>query len=276
VGRAPSSSGAPRRGSAERVSGPSFVAVGDVMIDIAAAGRGHEASVAFAAGGSAVNAALSAAAAGAEATVVGRVGDDLAGRAVRTAIEDGGARAELSVDPSAATGTFLLVDGEIRADRGANATFGPDALSDRIEADCVLVSGYLPAPTVAAALERAGADRVALAPASLRELPPGADALLLDEEEARRLTGADAEEAARRLGGDYRLVCVTRGAAGAVGVLDGRLEAAAVPAVEAGRPFGAGDAFAAGLLVALGRGADLAEALAAGCALGANAVRVPA
>jgi sugar/nucleoside kinase (ribokinase family) len=258
------------------MSGPSFVAVGDVMIDIAATGRRHGARISLAAGGSAVSAALRAVSAGAEATVVGRVGDDLAGRAVRAAIEDGGARAELSVDPAAATGTFLIVDGEIRADRGANATFEPGALPDRIEADCVLVSGYLPAATVAAALERADADRIALAPASLRELPPGAAALLLDEEEARGLTGAEPEEAARRLSADYRLVCVTRGAAGAVGVLDGRLEAATVPAVETGRPFGAGDAFAAGLLVALARGADLTEALAAGCALGANAVRVPA
>jgi sugar/nucleoside kinase (ribokinase family) len=258
------------------MSGPSFIAVGDVMIDIAAAGRGHGASITLAAGGSAVNAAFCAAGAGADATVIGRVGDDLAGRALRTAVEDGGARAELSVDPFAATGAFLFVDGEIRADRGANATFGPDVLPPKIRADCVLVSGYLPAATVAAALERAEAEWVALAPASLERVPAGADALLLDEGEARRLTGTEPEEAARRLGSDYRLVCVTRGAAGAVGVLDGRLETGAPPAVEAGRPFGAGDAFAAGLLVALARGADVAEALAAGCSLGATAVRAPA
>jgi sugar/nucleoside kinase (ribokinase family) len=64
---------------------------------------------------------------------------------------------------------------------------------------------------------------------------------------------------------------VTRGAAGAVAVLDGRLEQAAAPQIEAARAVGAGDAFAAGLLVALARGSDLADALASACRLGAAA-----
>ena len=201
-----------------------FVAVGDVMVDVTASGVGHAARISLAPGGSAVNAAIWAAAAGADATVVGRVGDDLGGRALRTALEERGIRSDFSVDLEAATGTFLVVDGEIRADRGANACFSPDDLPDRLEADVVLVSGYLPGRTVAKALERAEGTWLALAPALLDPLPPGANAILVDDVEARRITGSAPEEAARILGESYRLACVTCGADGAVAVLDGRLE----------------------------------------------------
>src|SRR5204863_512715 len=77
---------------------------------------------------SAANAAVWAARSGADATVVGRVGDDLAGRALRSALEERGVRSELTVDPDAPTGTFLVIDGDVRADRGANARFKPARL----------------------------------------------------------------------------------------------------------------------------------------------------
>jgi sugar/nucleoside kinase (ribokinase family) len=250
---------------------PSFVSVGDLMIDITVAGRGHASRVALGAGGAAANAAVWAAACGAESTVVGRVGDDLAGRALRSALEERGVRADLSVDPGAPTGTFLVVDGEIRADRGANATLSPETLPNRLEADAVLVSGYAPREAAEAALDRARGDWVALAPALLdHPLPHGADTILLNEVEARRLTGLGPEEAARTLGGTFRLACVTRGAAGAVAALAGRLEASPAPAVQGARSAGAGDAFAAGLLVTLARGAELADALETACRLGAT------
>jgi sugar/nucleoside kinase (ribokinase family) len=250
---------------------PVFVAVGDLMVDIGVSGRGHDARISVAAGGSAANAAVWAAACDAEATVVGRVGDDLAGRALRAALDERGVRAELAVDAEAPTGSFLLVDGEIRADRGANARFVPEHLPERIDADAVLVSGYLPSTTVAAALERTEAGWTAVAHGLAGEPPPRADAVVLDEDEARRLTGAGPEEAARSLGSSFRLACVTCGEEGAVAVLDGRLETSSAPLVDAARSTGAGDAFAAGLLVALAGGADLAEALATACRLGAAA-----
>jgi sugar/nucleoside kinase (ribokinase family) len=248
----------------------SFVAVGDVMVDVTASGAGHGAQISLAPGGSAVNAAIWATIAGADATVVGRVGDDLSGRALRAELQERGVRTDFSIDLEAATGTFLVVDGEIRADRGANARFSPDDLPDVLEADVVLVSGYLPGPTVAAALERAQGACVALAPAFLDPLPPGANAILVDDVEALRITGSAPEEAARLLGESFRLACVTRGADGAVAVLDGRLETARPEPVDNAGRVGAGDAFAAGLLVALTSGADLREALEAGCRLGAT------
>ena len=256
----------------------SFIAVGDVMVDVTASGASHGAQICLTPGGSAVNAAIWATIAGADAAVVGRVGDDLGGRALRTELQARGVRTDLSVDFEAATGTFLVVDGEIRADRGANAGFSPDDLPDQLEADVALVSGYLPGPTVAAALERAKGAWIALAPALLDPLPAGANAILVDDVEARRITGSAPEEAARLLGERFRLAAVTRGADGAVAVLDGRLELARPDPVDDGSGrVGAGDAFAAGLLVALARGAGLREALEAGCSLGRTvAAGVPA
>jgi sugar/nucleoside kinase (ribokinase family) len=251
------------------MSGTRFVAVGDVMIDVTASGAGHAARISLAPGGSAVNAAIWAAVAGADATVVGRVGDDLAGRSLRTALQERGVGSEFSVDLEVATGTFLVVDGEIRADRGANARFSPDDLPDLLEADVVLVSGYLPGPTVAKALERAEGTWLALAPAFLDPLPSGANAILVDNVEALRITGSAPEEAARMLGERFRLACVTCGADGAVAVLDGRIATRRSEPVDNASQVGAGDAFAAGLLVALARGTGLRAALDAGCGLGA-------
>jgi sugar/nucleoside kinase (ribokinase family) len=253
------------------VTDRSFVAVGDVMLDVSAAGKGHHASIDVAAGGSAVNAAIWAAASGADATVVGRVGDDLAGRAVRVELEDRNVHAQLSADPEAPTGTFLVVDGEIRADRGANARFEPAHLPAELRADIVLLSGYVPSETVAAAADRTVATWVALAPGFLDLSPDGVDAVLVNEMEARRLTGREPEAAARVLGASFRLACVTRGAAGAVAVLDGRFETRSAEPVDPARPVGAGDAFAASLLVALAGGDDLGDALAAACRVGATA-----
>ncbi len=252
------------------MSGTTFLAVGDVMVDVTALGVGHGARISITPGGSAVNAAIWATFAGADATVVGRVGDDLGGRALRTELQERGVGGDFSVDFEVATGTFLVADGEIRADRGANAHFSPDDLPDVLEADVVLVSGYLPGPTVAAAVERADGTWVALAPALLDPLPRGANAILVDDVEALRITGAAPEEAARLLGSSFRLACVTRGADGAVAVLDGRLETARPEPVDNAGRVGAGDAFAAGLLVALARGLDLRDALEAGCSLGAT------
>jgi sugar/nucleoside kinase (ribokinase family) len=167
------------------------------------------------------------------------------------------------------------VDGEIRADRGANGRFRPEHLPARLARDAVLVSGYAPRDTVEETLERAESDWVALAPGFLDDLPSSADGVLIDEEEGQRLTGLGAEGAARALGRTFRLACVTRRAAGAVAVLDGRLDEAAAPEVEAVRAVGAGDAFAAGLLVALARGAPLGDALDAACRLGAAAASAP-
>ena len=63
-----------------------------------------------------------------------------------------------------------------------------------------------PGDTVEEALERAESDWVALAPGFLDDLTRSADGVLIDEAEGQRLTGQDAEGAARALGHTFRLV----------------------------------------------------------------------
>jgi len=237
-----------------------FVAIGDLMLDLAVSGAGHDASVIVRPGGSAANAAVWAAACGAEVAVVGRIGDDLAGRALRAALEERGVEARLAVDTERPTGTFALVDGEIRADRGANAGgWEPPEL----EADAVLVSTYLDEEVVRAAIERARATWIAVQGTPVE----GASAVFLNEREAG--------EPLELLGKRFRLACITSGAEGAAGILDGDLARAQPPRVQEGTAAGAGDAFAAAVLVSLAQGLPLRNALAEGCRCGALAVVSP-
>ncbi|HZT44844.1 MAG TPA: PfkB family carbohydrate kinase [Gaiellaceae bacterium] len=228
-----------------------FVAVGELLVDVLAEGRGHDARIRLRPAGSAFNAAVAAAAAGAEAAVVGRVGNDAAGRMILAELEERGVHRVVSV-ADGTTGTFLLADGDARVDRGVAHDL---VLPERIEADAVLVSGYVPA--AAEALARAQAPWVAFDAARLRELPPGGNAVFASED---WLGGRDPEREARRLAEGRRLACVTLGARGAIAVMGDRVERVSPERVAAGRP-GAGDAFAATLLVALARGDDLADAL---------------
>lgn len=247
-----------------------FVAVGDLMVDVTASGKGHSARISTVPGGSALNAATWAAELGADATVVGRVGDDAGGRLLLSELALRGVRTDVSVDPEASTGTVLVVDGEIRADRGANARFAREHLP-QLEADAVLVSGHLPPATVAAALARATSPWIALDAARLTSIPQQASVVLANEAAAQRLTGEPAEAAARVLAHGRRLACVTLGARGAVAVCEGHVVRATPETNAPEDAFGAGDAFAAGLLVALARGDELEDALAAACRCGALA-----
>jgi sugar/nucleoside kinase (ribokinase family) len=252
---------------------------------------GHVAGkVHLAPGGSAPNAAVWARAAGATAGVVARVGDDFAGAALRSALEERGIDALFAVDATAPTGVVLALGSVIVAERGANAALVADDVPAVLEAGAVLVSGYalLQPDTEAAAqaaLERASATWVAVDAASARlldrygrerffEATRAATALLLNEDEAFALTDEEPEGAARALGDLYRLICVKRGADGALALLDGDLAEAPAPPVEARSPTGAGDAFGGALLAALVLGrslhAALAEAVRAGSAAAAS------
>jgi ribokinase len=93
-----------------------------------------------------------------------------------------------------------------------------------------------------------------------------ANAVILSEIEAQALEGRRTQ---------YRLTCITRGARGAVATLEGRHAVAEPPDVSAGDAIGAGDAFSAGVLTSLVRGAELQEALAEGCRCGALAASFP-
>ncbi len=269
------------------------VAVGDVMVDVrvpaGAVAEGHVlGAVRMHAGGSAANAAVWAAAAGARSGVVGRVGDDLPGRALRRELEERGIGASLALDADLPTGCVLVFGERVIAERGANARLATDELPSSLAAPAVLVSGYilLQAGSEAAglaALERASGPWIAVDAASagllrgygraaFTEATEPATVLLLNEEEAFALTNAEPEQAARALADRYRLVCVKRGAAGAVASFEGTLLRAEPPTTESGDGTGAGDAFAGVLLAALVRGASTQTALDAACRAGAAAV----
>jgi ribokinase len=231
-----------------------FVAVGELLVDVVAAGAGHGARIRVRPAGSAFNAAVAAVAAGAEASVVGTVGDDAPGRMIVHELESHGVRLLVSVEET--TGTFLLADGEISVDPGNSHELG---LVEPVRADVVLVSGYL--PHAADVLASAEGTWVALDAARLAGLPPGGNAVIANEETARRLTGLEPEDAARALSAHRELACVTLGPRGAIAVMGDRVEHTA-PAATATDGPGSGDVLAATLLVALAQGDDLAAALA--------------
>src|SRR5262245_48935724 len=143
-----------------------FVAVGELLVDVIAAGAGHGARIRVRPAGSAFNAAAAAAAAGADAVVIGTVGDDPAGRMIASEMERRGIRAVLT-GTNGQTGAFLVDEGGIRVDRGDSHQVG---LSSPVVGDVVLVSGSL--PHAAELLERADGTFVALDAARLQQLPP--------------------------------------------------------------------------------------------------------
>jgi sugar/nucleoside kinase (ribokinase family) len=272
-----------------------LICVGDVMLDVRvdagelARGGDVHGRVALHPGGTSANAAVWAAQTGATSRVHGKVGVDVAGRLLRTELEVRGVEAELVEDPTAPSGTMLVVfeagERSMVADRGANARLEPADLPSTLEAGAVLVSGYLllqPGAQEAGveAIARSRAPWIGVEAASwplveavgarFDELASGATIVLANDRESEALTGLGPEDAVRALGERYRAACVKLGAKGAVLVVGGDVyEHAPDPVVEAD-PTGAGDAFDGVLLAALARGLEPAEALRGACAAGAE------
>jgi ribokinase len=244
------------------------------------------------AGGKGANQAVAAARAGARVRMIGRIGADPAGARMLEDLRDEGVDTHaVAALPGVPTGTAYITvtaDGEntIVLERGANACLSVADVAAEHEAltgaAVMLAQLEVPIDTVTAAVcaaRDAGVRPVVtLAPAQEvpSELLAGLDPLLVNEHEAGILLGGagDAEECARRLLAlGPRSVVITLGAAGAV-VADGsrvwRVPAVAVDTVV--DTTGAGDAFAGTLACALAAGADLADAVSAGMAAGAQAV----
>jgi ribokinase len=230
-----------------------FLAVGDVMLDVrlpvSPAATKQHGVISNVAGGSAVNAARAAVRLGARAAVAGAVGDDAIGRAIELELAKSGIEPLLTRVDASSTGTAVYSRASVVADRGANALFVPEALP---ETRITLVSGYLPETARVRALALAGGLRAVDLQGVLADAP-GADVVLGPE------LDLDA------LGPRHRVVVSTRGAEGAVAVSNGARVSVAPPRVLRGSPVGAGDAFAAGFLLAFAQGASLEEALARGC-----------
>jgi sugar/nucleoside kinase (ribokinase family) len=275
---------------------PRFVAVGDVMLDVVCSespppGSRVHAEVSVRAGGSAVNACAAAVAAGASATVIGRIGADRAGDLVLAEVGDRGIAPGLAHDAELPTGIAVALAGErgtaaLVAQRGANARLSPADIPETIDADALFVSGFAlfqsgSAPAAKAALQRfagawAGVDvsspaLAASAALDLEQAAVGANVILATVDEARALTGARPEPAARALASRFAIACVKLGEDGAIIAHGARLERRAVEARARRSPVGAGDAFAGALLVALANGDPPARALELACEAGADA-----
>ena len=141
--------------------------------------------------------------------VIGRIGDDAAGAAVRRALT--GVATRLAVDDALATGPYVeLANGAVGADRGANAALSLEDVLP-LEADAVLVSGYV--DLAGAVLEQANARwRAFVATAATRAVPAGANVLFANDAEAEQLDVAA-----------FEIAVVTHGPRGATVHRDGRM-----------------------------------------------------
>ncbi|MFG2094380.1 ribokinase [Streptomyces sp. NPDC048612] len=249
------------------------------------------------AGGKGANQAAAAARIGGRTALLARVGGDAYGQLLLAAQRAAGTDVTpVIVDEAARTGTAMIIvdpdgDNSIVVSPGANAALTPQdvaAAKDTIEASAV-VSLQLEIPmesvrAAAAAAEQAGARVVfnpspAPATAPAPELLAVADPLVVNEHEARQLSGltdgtpAEWAQALRDRGA--RSVVVTLGGDGAL-VLDAS-GAENVPGVRvtAVDTTGAGDAFTGALATRLARGDALPEAARFAVRVGAAAVTKP-
>ncbi len=236
-------------------------------------------------GGKGANQAIAARRLGSEVVFVARLGRDALGDSALAAFAAEGLRTDfVARDAAAPSGVALILveaggENVIAVAPGANARLSPEQVRQAEPAiaacDVVITQLEVPLDAVRAALEagrRAGVRTILNpAPAPAAPLPdalyPLVDVLNPNRSEVAALTGlraddvASAERAGRRL--------LERGVGGVVVTL-GR-EGALVVAPDAVRPVpaypvasvdatGAGDAFTAGLAVALAGGATLPEA----------------
>jgi ribokinase len=236
-------------------------------------GTGHSTDT----GGKGANQAVAAARLGRQVAMVGRVGNDDAGRRIGSVLADEGIDTHVTVDGTAPTGmAFITVDdlGEnmIVVSPGANATVSIadiERAADLIaNASVLLLQLEIPTEAVhhAAMLCRG---TVILNPAPAAELPTGlleaVDVLVPNRTELAVLTGAGPGESAVEIADQLDLLpiasgIVTLGADGALVRYGGETTTVPAPRVDAIDATAAGDAFCAGLADAIVDGATPLEA----------------
>jgi ribokinase len=231
-------------------------------------------------GGSAGNVATALAGLDASATVFGSVGNDDRGRRLRRELEAAGVDCTYLVKTEGRTASKrLLVDHEGQVatlgQPGANEAYAADDLPEATlrRADALHLTGQDP-ETARALAKRGQAAGVSVSVdpgrrTGARDDAPvlaRADLVLLNATEAERLCGPDGS-----LPDSDAVVVVTRGAEGAEARTPDRVVSHRGYGTEVSDPTGAGDAFAAGFVLAHGTGKSLRAALAVGNACGALA-----
>ncbi|MGI5341607.1 ribokinase [Streptomyces sp. CA-181903] len=251
------------------------------------------------AGGKGANQAAAAARLGARTALLAAIGDDAYGELLLDAQRAAGAdTAHVRVLPETRTGTAMIVvgpdgDNTIIVSPGANSRLSPaDVAVARplvAAASVVSLQWEIPAETVraAAALAVRTGTRVVLNPSPVppeldRDLLAAADPLVVNEHEARHLSGVPDQDdpagwarALRDRGA--RSVVVTLGGAGALALDADAADPVTVPGVPV-RPVdttGAGDAFTGALAARLAAGAPLVDAVRFAVRVGAAAVTKP-
>jgi fructokinase len=266
-----------------------IVVCGEALIDLTPARCGGEDGFVPRPGGSPFNVAVGLARLDVPTAFVGRLSDDRFGRMLRTRLETEGVDLRaVAVGPEPTPLAVVHVDDsghptysfhwEGTADRHLRAADLPARLPDAVRAihvGSVSLSLEPGASTIARLVERERPTRViCLDPnvrpgvvgddegyrARLREWVRRADVVKVSDEDLAWLApGVAPREAARRwLDQGAHLVVVTRGRDGAVGMTGAVEVAVTAPAVEVADTVGAGDAFSAGMLAALGE-RDLLE-----------------
>lgn len=294
---------------AETRQGPEVLVIGSLNMDLTVhvdtlpapgatvLGHGFRTSP----GGKGANQAVAASLAGAPTRILGRVGRDAYGQALRTSLAQGGVATEALIeDPDTPTGVALITveasgQNTIVVAPGANGRLTPadvEAAAPWFErAGIVVLQHEVPAETVEKAVAQAAARHLPVllnpAPARPHPLPrqllERVTYLVPNETEAAAMTGMTSLEtdeavraAARHLAAlGPRSVIITLGARGAFVWLDGQeawIPPFKITAVDA---TAAGDAFVGGLAAELVRGTEVAQALRFASACGALATSRP-
>ena len=292
--------------SNDRTRRPKIVVLGGINMDVVATVQRmpqpgetvHGDGFFMAGGGKGANQAVAAARLGADVRMVGRVGDDDFGRALTDKMRAAGVEMDgVAADPSNPTGVaIIMVDAA-----GQNLiaeVYGANRASDETQleavrraldgADTLMLQLETP-PEVsleAARYARNRGARVVWDPAPAADMPNEgfalADYLTPNETEAAELTGirvADVDGA--RMAAESLLAkgvgaaIVKMGYQGVYGATADESHYVPPLSVDAVDSVAAGDAFAAGLAVALSEGCGLYDALLRGAAAGALAVTKP-
>jgi len=246
-------------------------------------------------GGKGANQAVAASRLGARVAMVGAVGDDEWGRALRAALAaEGIDLEEVRSVPRTHTGVGVITvvpggENSIVVAPGADHTLTPESVEEASgaisDADVLLVQGeLLPATTFRAMeLARNANTMIVFNAAPAVALPDGflrlVDVLVANRGEAAGLMADGSGESSDEIGPAglaRRLTCLgpervvlTLGPEGALHFNGQTLEHAESFAVEAVDSTGAGDAFVAGLAVSRSEGARLKDSVRFACAAGA-------
>ncbi len=236
-------------------------------------------------GGGATNAAVTFARLGLSAGIVAKVGDDEAGRGIKTELHGEGVDVRLmkTTDKDSTAYSTLLTakNGErsVLVYRGASATFAPSDISwTKLKAKWIYASslaGNLDVMKQVLTHAHKHKIKVAFNPGKgelkratdMRKLLPKLSILIVNLEEAQMLTENPDKDVAKQLkllAQPNLTVVITNGPSGAYALADGTAWYARTSGVKSVSRTGAGDAFGSGLTAALIKGYSLDDAMKIG------------